>query len=129
MYTENTEDVNVKLAEAESEWPEYKANASLTAIPAYSVNTDHDLTHRDFVEDGVTSFKTFVAEGVAWLKSYLHTDVEERQRLKQHHVHMINEKTNEREPLAACRRKDNPKVCKSDFLRFFMVSKESSYFM
>ena len=31
---------------------------------------------------------------------------------------MINEKTNEREPLAACRRKDNPKECKSDFPRW-----------
>lgn len=61
--------------------------------------------------------KDFVVEGAAWLKSYLHTDVEELQRLKQHHVHMFNEKTNERAPLAACRRKDNTKICKSDFHR------------
>ena len=53
--------------------------------------------------------KNCVTEGVSWLKAYLHTDAEELQRLKQHHVHTVNEKTNEREPLPACRRKDNQK--------------------
>ena len=66
------------------------------------------------MREGTATFKDFVAEGSAWLKDYLNTDVEELQRLKQHHVHIVNEKTNEREPLAACRSKHNPKVCKSD---------------
>ena len=117
MYTDNVDAVNAKLAEAESQWPEYKTNETLTAIPSYSVKIDHDLTGRHFATEGKASLKAFVAEGAAWLNSYLHTDVEELQRLKQHHVHVVNEKTNEREPLAACRRKDNPKVCKSEFPR------------
>ena len=82
------------------------------------MKNDHDLTRQDFVKGGTTSLQHFIAEGSAWLKAYLHTDVEELQRLKQHHVHMVNEKTNEREPLAACRRKDNPKECKSEFPRW-----------
>ena len=117
VYTENVYVVNAKLAEAESEWPEYERNETLTAMPAYSVKSDHDLTGRTFVSDGMSSLKAFVNEGASWLTSYLRTDVEELQRLKQHHVHMVNEQTNEREPLAACRRKDNPKVCKSEFPR------------
>ena len=36
---------------------------------------------------------------------------------KQHHVHILNTETGVREPLTACRRKDNPKVCKADFPR------------
>ena len=36
---------------------------------------------------------------------------------KQHHVHIYNEETGEREPLTACRQKDNPKLCKLDFPR------------
>ena len=37
--------------------------------------------------------------------------------LKQHHVHLLNEETQEREPLQGCRRKDNPKLCKANFPR------------
>ena len=55
VYTENVEAVNAKLAEAESEWPEYKTNATLTAIPSYSVKTDHDTTGRNL-------------RGVEWLR-------------------------------------------------------------
>ena len=66
----------------------------------------------------MASLHGFVTEGAAWLKSYLHTDVEELQRLKQHHAHLVNEKTNEREPLAACRSRSNPKECKSEFPRW-----------
>ena len=117
VYMENPEIVNTKLAEAESEWPEYKSNTMLTAVRRYTVKTDHDLTEKTFATAGAASLKAFATEGAAWLRAYLHQDVEELQRLKQHHVHMVNEKTNEREPLAACRRKDNPKECKADFPR------------
>ena len=57
------------------------------------------------------------------MKAYLYDDVEELQRLKQHHVHLVNEKTGEREPLAACRSKSNPKDCKSEFPRCSWLSK------
>ena len=114
VYTEDSDEVNAKLAEAESQWPEYKTNETLTAMPAYTVKNDCDISNTHFGSDIMSSS---VAEGATWLKSYLHKDVEELQRLKQHHVHMINERTGEKEPLAACRRKDNPKACKSEFPR------------
>ena len=82
------------------------------------MKADHDLTRQKIAREGIDLWKECVTEGVTWLKSYLHTDVEELQRLKQHHVHMVNEKANEREPLAACRRKDNPKEFKSEFPRW-----------
>ena len=118
------DEVNRKLEEAESQWPEYKSNETLTSIPAYTLKSDRDLTNTSSGQHGIASWKSIVAEGAAWLKSYLHIDVEELQRLKQHHVHMFNEQTNEREPLAACRRKDNPKQCKSEFPRLsWLVSR------
>ena len=52
--------------------------------------------------------------GQAWLTDY-HADVQKVQQLKQHHVHILNEKTGEREPLTRCRRADNPKLCQADF--------------
>ena len=56
-------------------------------------------------------------EGKVWLHSYLNEDVEQLQRVKQHHVHLRHPETNMREPLGACRRKDNQKLCKSEFPR------------
>ena len=58
-----------------------------------------------------------VAEGQRWLRNYLEEDVEQLQLLRQHHVHVPNPQTGEREPLTHCRRADNPKKCKSDFPR------------
>jgi hypothetical protein len=59
-----------------------------------------------------------------WLDAYLHKDVEQLQQMKQHHVHLLNVDTQVREPLAACRRKDNPNVCKADFPRMkWLVTK------
>ena len=55
-------------------------------------------------------------ENKQWLKEYL-TDVQRVQEYKQHHVHPVNLKTGKREPLTACRRKDNPALCKGDFPR------------
>lgn len=48
VYTENVDVVNEKLAEAENQWPEYKTNELLTAIPAYSLKTEYDLTGNNF---------------------------------------------------------------------------------
>ena len=56
-----------------------------------------------------------VSEGKAWLQDYIHADVEKLQKMKQHHVHLRNPETNVREPLAACRRKDDPTQCKANF--------------
>ena len=77
---ENPEIVDTKLAEAESEWPEYKSNTMLTAVRSYTVKTDHDLTEKTFATSGAASLKAFATEGAAWLKAYLHQDFEELQR-------------------------------------------------
>ena len=52
-----------------------------------------------------------------WVEEYIGEDVNMLQLRKQHHVHIMNTETGKREPLTACRRKDNPKLCKGDFLR------------
>ena len=44
--------------------------------------------------------------------------------MKQHHVYLLNVDTQVCEPLAACRRKDNPNLCKADFPRMkWLVTK------
>ena len=55
-------------------------------------------------------------EARAWLKQYLHDDVQVIQEHRQHHIHIPNEK-GERVPLTHCKRKDNPSLCKADFPR------------
>ena len=59
------------------------------------------------------------------MKEYLQSHVQRLQELKQHHVHTINVKTGQREPLTHCRRKDNPKLCKSDFPRTLWLIQEA----
>ena len=56
-------------------------------------------------------------EGEAWVQKHLVDDVEELQMMRQHHVHLVNPDTNKREPLAACRSKENPNLCKSHYPR------------
>ena len=58
-----------------------------------------------------------IDEGRSWLRQYLQVDVQRLQEQKQHHVHIYNEETKQRMPLMHCQRKDNPKLCKSDFPR------------
>jgi len=55
-------------------------------------------------------------EGRLWLQQYLE-HVQRLQELKQHHVHLPDAETGERQPLTHCRRPDNPKACKADFPR------------
>ena len=40
---------------------------------------------------------------------------------KQHHVHIYNPATEQREPLTACKRKDNPKLYKGDLPRIIWL--------
>lgn len=47
------------------------------------------------------------------------------QEHKQHHVHIWDEEAGERIPLTHCRRKDNPKLCKSDFPRTLWLVDEA----
>ena len=53
--------------------------------------------------------------GGEWLETHLQ-HVQTIQELKQHHIHLPNEK-GERVPLTHCKRPDNPMKCKGDFPR------------
>ena len=69
--------------------------------------------------------KTSQAEGRSWLHKYLNEDVEQLQMMKQHHVQLRNPDTQLCEPLGACKRKDNPKLCKTDFPRMSWLEREA----
>ena len=58
-----------------------------------------------------------IANDAQWTAKYLSDDVNALQMLKQHHVHLLDEETQEREPLQGCKRKNNPKLCKANFPR------------
>ena len=47
--------------------------------------------------------------------------------MKQHHVHVRNPDTRLREPPGACKRKDKPKLCKSDFPRMSWLVREAVF--
>ena len=101
------EGVQKNLAEAEAAWPEYKTECGLVCRPTYQ-------TRR--AEQGTTHPEE-AAEARAWEKAYLDEDVQYLQERKQNHVHLMNAETGDRVPLPACRRKDNPTLCKADFPR------------
>ena len=101
------EDINRRLEDAEKSWPEFKAESGLFCRPAFQTRTLHPQATETEAE----------VDAVAWEKAYLDEDVQYLQERKQNHVHLKNEETGERVPLPACRRKDNPKLCKADFPR------------
>ena len=113
VYASERDTVNKGLEEFEQEWPEYEPRTHLITSPSYLQATPYD-----FCEFRNGAARNDVnAEGAAWLRQHLQRDVEQLQMMKQHHVHLRNPETNKREPLAACRAKANPKVCKSHFPR------------
>ena len=114
VYCSDRETLDERLDIVESQWPEYTAATDLMGSPSYLEGSPYDFC--DFCPS--TDPSAFVAEGQAWLKSFLEEDVEELQMMKQHHVHLLNPETNKREPLPSCRGKANPKVCKANFPRF-----------
>ena len=63
-----------------------------------------------------------LASGQAWLNDY-NADVQKVQQLKQHHVHILNEETGEREPLTHCRRADNPNAKQTSHERYGLLMK------
>ena len=105
VYETNSEELDSKFDVHEKSWPEYKYSRLLNKLPQYL-----HATSRTFVSSQQEESEAAVhEEGQAWFQSYLHEDVEPLQMMKQHHVHLRNPDTNIREPLGACRRKDNPK--------------------
>lgn len=107
VYCQVGQGLEKNIETAETSWPEHKDKHCLTLFPQYLLEIDDGI-------EGAHSKRECAQE---WARKFLEEDVEELQYLKQHHVHIVNEVTGERKPLTACRRKDNPKLCKSDFPR------------
>ena len=89
------------IEQMEATWPEYNGTEDVIRPPAY-------LSARASDEHG---------DAAEWVKESVAKDANMLQLRKQHHVHILNPQTGKREPLTACRRKDNPKLSKGDFLR------------
>ena len=102
-----------KLEGHEKAWPEYKDSSCFMNPPPYLQATSRTFVSCQQKESKVSLHE----EGKTWLHNYLYEDVEQLQIMKQHHVHLRNPDTNIREPLGACRRTDNPKLCKADLPR------------
>ena len=98
-----------RLPGIEAAWPKYKESKVLISRPGY-------LTARSSISDLGKSLGNALAkeieDGRRWVQSYL-THVQQIQEMKQHHIHLPNEK-GERVPLTHCRRPDDPTKCKSD---------------
>ena len=75
------------------------------SLPAYLHSTSRKYVKDHTIENQIA----LQYEEKTWLHKYLNEDVEQLQMMKQHHVHLRNPDTQLREPLEACKRKDNPK--------------------
>ena len=104
-YAKKGSKLETRLESAEKAWPEYETDTTLTAAPQYR-RGNIDKAGDDHID-----------EARRWKNSYIDSDVQKLQERRQHHVHIYNAETGEREPLPACRRKDNPGKCKSDYPR------------
>ena len=99
---ENVDDWTGRLRkQTEEDWPEYAKDWLLVSRLAY--------------------LRSNIAPE-AYLHKYLAEHVERVAQLKQHHVHAVNPK-GERVPLSHCRRAENPKECKSEFPRDWLVDR------
>ena len=97
-----------------------KNSSFLATVPSYLQISSKEIVNLHDADELAAN----VVDGQNWLDAYLHKDVEQLQQMKQHHVHLLNVDTQVREPLAACRRKDNPNLCKADFPRMkWLVTK------
>jgi hypothetical protein len=107
IYADCSEEAAERLQAVEKEWPEFKGEHKLCSRPSYqSRKPKENANAKQLDEDAKQWYKEFIADDVQYLQQH-----------KQHHVHLLNEETGEREPLTACRRKDNPKLCKADYPR------------
>ena len=113
VYNSSEDILEDQLSKHEAVWPEYKDSTFLVTIPKYL----QEASSSSNTLENTCTLSDNIVEGQAWLDTYLHDDVEQLQQMKQHHVHLLNPDTQIREPLAACRRKDNPSLCKADFPR------------
>ena len=93
-YEEVGEALERRLELKEQEWPEYKQATAMIDCPRY-------LRSNASGNCAATTKSGAVDDGEQWLKEHL-ADVQCLQEYKQHHVHPVNPKTEQREPLAAC---------------------------
>ena len=100
-------------------WPEYTLQTELLETPSYTVQTSVAPTSVNEVSETShqTWAKTRLQVGRAWLSQYLGKHVQRVQELKQHHVHIWNEETQEYVLLEHCKSKDKKNECKSHFPR------------
>ena len=125
-----------RLPEQEAAWPQYKESKVLISRPSYLTTSDGcdtsslDINSRDTgcsLGESAESKNGFVArkiqKGREWLQQFL-DHVQQIQEMKQHHIHLPNEK-GEKVPLTHCRRPDDPTKCKSDFPRTSWLIEEA----
>ena len=113
VYESERDVVDERLYVCEEQWPDYKESLHLISSPEYLRAEPYDLTTAQPTEE----LPRIAEEGEAWLRKHLGDDVEELQMMRQHHVHLVNPATGKREPLAACKSKENPNLCKCHFPR------------
>ena len=113
VYASDRDVVDARLYSFEKQWPNYENAVNLISSPAYLSEEPYEWANEGLPEDLPRIFE----EGKVWLKKHLIDDVEELQMMRQHHVHLVNPDTGKREPLNACRSKENPNLCKSNYPR------------
>ena len=100
-----------ELIECEKQRPEFQEDTHFISTPNYLQRKDDKIP---WIANS-SCLSTARIEGEVWFQYYLKRYVDKLQQMKQHHVHMVNPITNEKEPLTSCRRKDNPKLFKTCF--------------
>ena len=113
VYASERDVVDARLHVFEGEWPNHKDSVHLISSPDYM----SELPYGSSTDELPDNMPHMLEEGEAWLKKHLEDDVEDLQMMRQHHVHLVNPDTGKREPLAACRSKENPNLCKSNYPR------------
>ena len=100
-------------------WPQYKNSKVLISRPAYLAANDgcdlHSVRLDASSESKQNDVVARITHGRDWLQKFL-SHVQQIREMKQHHIHLPNEK-GERVPLTHCRRPDDPTKCKGDFPR------------
>lgn len=113
VYASERDVVDARLCSFEKQWPNYKDSVHCISSPAYMSEQTYEWANEGLPDD----LPRILEEGEHWLKKHLVDDVEELQMMRQNHVHLVNPDTGKREPLAACRSKENPNLCKSNYPR------------
>ena len=97
-----------RRAETEEHWPEYKNTCILMSRPAWLYRRSQAC-----IGSATASMKSMIKDGTNWLRQYVPYK-QRLQEMKQHHVHIMDEK-GVRRPLTSCRRRDKPAECKGGF--------------